>query len=73
MNFTPDRLDVKKGEQVRFILENKGMPAHELRLASVKANDDHAAMMQHREAGMPWRGAGQIAMAAPLAAAGAGS
>ena len=49
MNFTPDRLDVKKGKQVRFVLENKGMPAHEFRLASVEANDEHAAMMQHRE------------------------
>jgi uncharacterized cupredoxin-like copper-binding protein len=55
MNFTPDRLDVKKDEQVRFVLENKGALAHEFRLASVKNNDEHAAMMQqmpdmrHRE------------------------
>jgi uncharacterized cupredoxin-like copper-binding protein len=56
MNFTPDRIQVKTGEQVRFVLENKGALAHEFRLASVKDNDEHAAMMQrmpdmqHREA-----------------------
>ncbi|MGN6572417.1 MAG: cupredoxin domain-containing protein [Pseudolabrys sp.] len=46
MKFTPDRLDVKKGEQVRFVLENKGALPHEFRLATVKDNDEHAAMMR---------------------------
>jgi uncharacterized cupredoxin-like copper-binding protein len=46
MKFTPDRLEVKKGEQVRFVLENKGALAHEFRLATVKDNDEHAAMMR---------------------------
>jgi uncharacterized cupredoxin-like copper-binding protein len=46
MRFIPDRLDVKKGEQVRFVLENKGALAHEFRLSTVKDNDEHAAMMR---------------------------
>jgi uncharacterized cupredoxin-like copper-binding protein len=46
MKFTPDRLVVKKGEQVRFVLENKGALPHEFRLSTVKDNDEHAAMMR---------------------------
>lgn len=46
MKFTPDRLDVKKGEQVRFVLQNKGALPHEFRIATVKDNDEHAAMMR---------------------------
>jgi uncharacterized cupredoxin-like copper-binding protein len=46
MKFTPDSLAVKKGEQVRFVLENKGAVAHEFRLATVEDNDEHAAMMR---------------------------
>ena len=46
MKFSPDRIDVKKGEQVRFIIQNKGALKHEFTLASVKDNDEHAKMMQ---------------------------
>ena len=46
MKFTPDRLDVKKGEQVRFVIQNKGALKHEFTLASVKDNDKHAEMMK---------------------------
>lgn len=46
MKFTPDHLDVKKDEQVRFIIENKGSLNHEFTLASVKDNDKHAEMMR---------------------------
>ena len=45
MKFTPDHVDVKKGEQVRFIIENKGALRHEFMLASVKDNDKHAKLM----------------------------
>ena len=41
MKFTPDRLDIKKGEQVRFVIQNKGALKHEFTLASVKDNDKH--------------------------------
>jgi uncharacterized cupredoxin-like copper-binding protein len=46
MKFAPDKLDVKKGEQVRFIIQNKGALKHEFTLASVKDNDKHAEMMK---------------------------
>lgn len=46
MKFTPDHLDVKKGEQVHFVIENKGALKHEFMLASVKDNDKHAEMMK---------------------------
>ena len=46
MKFTPDRLDVKKGEQVRFIIRNTGTLKHEFTLASVADNDKHAALMK---------------------------
>ena len=46
MKFTPDRLDIKKGEQVRFVIQNKGALKHEFTLASVKDNDKHAEVMK---------------------------
>ena len=46
MKFTPNRLNIKKGEQVRFVIENKGALKHEFTLASVKDNDKHAEMMK---------------------------
>jgi uncharacterized cupredoxin-like copper-binding protein len=46
MKFTPDHFDVKKGEQVRFVIQNKGALEHEFMLASVKDNDKHAALMK---------------------------
>jgi uncharacterized cupredoxin-like copper-binding protein len=45
MKFTPDHLDVKKGEQIHFIIENKGALKHEFMLASVADNDKHAKLM----------------------------
>ena len=46
MKFSPDRLAIKKGEQVRFIIRNEGALKHEFTLASVKDNDEHAEMMK---------------------------
>lgn len=46
MKFAPDRLEVKKGEQVRFVIQNKGVLKHEFTLASVKDNDKHAETMK---------------------------
>lgn len=45
MAFVPDRVDVKKGEQVRFIIRNLGTLKHEFTLASVADNDKHAKLM----------------------------
>ncbi|HZP70978.1 MAG TPA: cupredoxin family protein [Pseudolabrys sp.] len=46
MRYSPDRLDVKKGEQVRFVIRNKGALRHEFTLATVDDNDKHAVLMQ---------------------------
>ena len=46
MRFSPDRLDVKKGEQVRFVIQNKGELKHEFTLATVEDNNKHAELMQ---------------------------
>lgn len=46
MGFTPSSLDVKKDEQVKFVITNSGALAHEFVLADAKANLKHAALMQ---------------------------
>jgi uncharacterized cupredoxin-like copper-binding protein len=46
MRFIPDRVDIKKGEQIRFILKNNGVLKHEFMLANVKDNDKHAELMK---------------------------
>lgn len=46
MRYSLDRLDVKKGEQIRFVIQNKGELKHEFTLASVEDNNKHAALMQ---------------------------
>ncbi|HET7806184.1 MAG TPA: cupredoxin family protein [Pseudolabrys sp.] len=46
MRYSPDRLNVKKGEQVRFVIQNNGVLKHEFTLASVEDNNKHAVLMQ---------------------------
>lgn len=46
MLFIPDRIEVKKGEQIKFILRNNGELKHEFMLASKEENDKHAVLMQ---------------------------
>ena len=46
MLFIPDRVEVKKGEQITFILRNNGELKHEFMLASKEENDKHAVLMQ---------------------------
>jgi len=45
MRYVPDRIDVKRGEQVRFVLQNKGALKHEFTLASMQDNKKHGALM----------------------------
>ena len=45
MHFIPDRVEVRAGEQVRFVLHNKGDLAHEFVLGTRAENREHAAMM----------------------------
>ncbi len=46
MLFIPDRLEIKRGEQVRFVLINTGLLEHEFILASTEDNLKHAENMK---------------------------
>lgn len=46
MTFTHTNVEVRRGEQIRFVLENKGELDHEFVLATPKENDKHAELMQ---------------------------
>lgn len=46
MLFIPDRLEVRRGEQVRFQLRNNGELDHELVVATLEENLKHAVEMQ---------------------------
>lgn len=45
MTFTPDRIEVRKGEQIKFVLRNNGELDHEFLLASTADNPKHADAM----------------------------
>ena len=46
MMFIPDRVEVKRGEQVKFVLRNKGALDHEFILATTDENLKHAEDMK---------------------------
>jgi len=46
MLFVPDKIQVRKGEQIRFVIHNEGMLRHEFMLATVADNNKHAALMK---------------------------
>jgi uncharacterized cupredoxin-like copper-binding protein len=46
MEYVPSRIEVKRNEQIRFVLKNVGELAHEFVLASTAENLKHAALMQ---------------------------
>ena len=58
MRFAPDTIQVKKGETVRFTLQNAGRMSHEMVLGTPDELKEHAAMMrkmpmmQHAEPNM---------------------
>ena len=45
MRFTPDRIEVKRGETIRFVHKNAGKIMHEFVIGTKKDLDEHAAMM----------------------------
>ena len=65
MRFTPDVIEVKQGETVRFVVKNAGKQMHELVLGTKKEFDEHAAIMakspgmEHDEPGMTHVGPGK--------------
>ena len=46
MEYVPSRVEVKRGEQIRFVIKNVGELPHEFVLASTADNLKHAALMQ---------------------------
>jgi uncharacterized cupredoxin-like copper-binding protein len=46
MAFEPNRIDVRKGEQVRFVFDNDGLKNHEFVLATAAENRKHAELMR---------------------------
>jgi uncharacterized cupredoxin-like copper-binding protein len=46
MLFEPKLIEVRRGEQIRFILENRGDEDHEFMLATVVENGKHAELMK---------------------------
>lgn len=45
MRFTPDRIEVRQGETVRFVIRNGGTLMHEFVIGTKKELDEHAALM----------------------------
>jgi uncharacterized cupredoxin-like copper-binding protein len=46
MLYLPDRIEVKRGEQIRFILKNEGELDHEFMLDTAAHNQKHAEQMR---------------------------
>jgi uncharacterized cupredoxin-like copper-binding protein len=46
MDYTPSKIEVKRGEQIRFVLRNVGKEDHEFLLATPKENLAHAEVMR---------------------------
>src|SRR5262249_45943527 len=46
MMFIPDKVEVRKGEQIRFMLRNSGLLEHEFLLATTEENLKHAEVMK---------------------------
>jgi len=45
MRFTPDKVDVKVGDTVKFVIHNDGKIMHEFVLGTKKELEEHAALM----------------------------
>ncbi len=45
MRFTPERIEVRQGDTVKFVVKNHGNMLHEFVIGTKKELDDHAAMM----------------------------
>jgi len=46
MRFTPNKISVKKGETIKFVVKNSGKIKHEMVLGSLQELKEHAEMMQ---------------------------
>lgn len=46
MRFTPERIEVRQGETVRFVVKNGGQTLHEFVIGTKKELEEHAALMK---------------------------
>jgi uncharacterized cupredoxin-like copper-binding protein len=46
MAYTPDKIEVRRGEQVKFVIRNAGKKDHEFLLATTAENLKHAEVMR---------------------------
>src|SRR5262249_56073256 len=46
MLYEPSRIEVRRGEQIRFVISNEGIYNHEFMLATVAENRKHGALMK---------------------------
>ena len=46
MRFSPDRIEVRQGETVRFVVHNRGKVLHEMVLGTPEELREHAALMK---------------------------
>lgn len=45
MRFTPDRIEIKQGDVVKFVVKNSGKLRHEIVIGARKELEEHAALM----------------------------
>ncbi len=45
MRFSPDKITVKQGETIKFVIKNTGAMLHEFVIGTKKENEEHAALM----------------------------
>ena len=45
MRFTPDKITIREGETLRFLVRNKGRMLHEMVIGTPKELQEHAALM----------------------------
>lgn len=45
MRFTPDKVNVKQGDTIKFVIKNTGKMLHELVIGTQKDLEEHAALM----------------------------
>ncbi|CAL95567.1 plastocyanin/azurin family copper-binding protein [Azoarcus olearius] len=46
MRFSPDRIEVRRGETIRFVHSNRGQVMHEMVIGTPASLDEHAALME---------------------------
>jgi uncharacterized cupredoxin-like copper-binding protein len=45
MRFSPEKIETKQGETIRFVIKNTGQVLHEFVIGTQKENEEHAALM----------------------------